>query len=138
LVVLLLWAVLRRRGTRGGPTQSSKEAVTHDDSPSGKLLSLAEEVRGTLVKRFGPAMRARTTEELAADARVRETLGEHRLDPLIRLLAEADRWKFATRPENGQDQSLLAELPVWDACHQALLADTEASHRPHSNGDVKG
>ena len=55
-------------------------------------------------------MRARTTEEIAADAAIREALGEENLEPLTHLLITADRWKFAVEPGNGREASLLDDL----------------------------
>lgn len=124
------WTILRRRRQHHGVRNAaSGRVVSVDDSPSAKLLILAEEVRGTLITRFGPTMRARTTEEIAADPQVKEILGEQRLDPLIRLFEEADHWKFATQPGNGREQSLLENLSGWDAWHRALLADSAARAR---------
>ncbi len=132
VVLVGVWTIVRHRRARRTHVTAARRAINHDDSPSGKLLTLAEEVRGTLIAKFGPAMRARTTEEIAADPLVREALGEQRLDPLIRLLAEADRWKFATRPGNGREESLLSDLPGWEAWHRALLADTAARPKPRT------
>jgi hypothetical protein len=123
--LIALWAIQRRRrGRRRALAPSQGNVVRHDDSPSGKLLALAEEVRGTLISRFGPAMRARTTEEIAADPQVKESLGADRLGPLIRLLAEADRWKFATLPGNGHEELLLQDLPGWESWHRTLVLET--------------
>jgi hypothetical protein len=83
------------------------------DTPDAQLLSLAEQARETLANRFGPALRARTTEEISGDSLVREALGEEPFSSLIRLLSTADRWKFASPPENGQSEALLEELPRW-------------------------
>jgi hypothetical protein len=132
VVLLGFRALLRRRRARRALAPTTRQCVLVDDSPSGKLLSLAEEVRGTLITRFGPTMRARTTEEIAADPQVKEALGEQHLDPLIRLLAEADRWKFATQPGNGQEELLVSNLSGWHALHKDLLASTPARARPGS------
>ncbi|MGC8643318.1 MAG: hypothetical protein ACP5XB_25960 [Isosphaeraceae bacterium] len=133
LAIALLggWTGLRRRRkARDTRTATSGRGISLDDSPSGKLLNLAEEVRGTLITRFGPTMRARTTEEIAADSQLKEVLGAERLDTLVHLLGEADRWKFATQPANGSEQSLLSDLSAWDAWHKALLADSSAKAKP--------
>ncbi len=131
MVLLGGWTILRRRRqARSRRAASAGRAVAVDDSPAGKLLILAEEVRGTLITRFGPTIRARTTEEIAADSQLKEVLGAERLDTLIHLLGEADRWKFATQPANGREQSLLSDLTGWDAWHKALLADTSAKAKP--------
>lgn len=139
-VALAAWWAWRRyrywRRRRNKPALDVP-AIHQDDSPAGKLLDLAAEVRGALITRFGPALRARTTEEIAADPEMREFLGDERLDLLIRLLAEADHWKFATRPENGRERSVLADLPAWDAWRGSLLADLAVKPRPRSPGGKK-
>lgn len=130
LALLGGWMILRRRKRRRMRTAAAGGAGAVDETPAGKLLILAGEVRGTLITRFGPTMRARTTEEIAADSQLKEVLGAERLDTLIHLLGEADRWKFATQPANGREQSLLSDLTGWDAWHKALLADTSAKAKP--------
>jgi hypothetical protein len=138
MVLLGGWTVLRRRRkARDTRKATAGRVISLDDSPSGKLLNLADEVRGTLITRFGPAMRARTTEEIAADPQVKDVLGAERLDPLIRLLAEADRWKFANQPGNGREQSLLTDLSGWNAWHEALLADNAARAKPQPSKKSK-
>ena len=89
--------------------------VVSDDSPSAQLLNMAGQVRETLATRFGPSMRARTTEELSADPVVKQALGDDHFESLIHLLATADHWKFAFPSENGQAESLLEELSRWSA-----------------------
>jgi hypothetical protein len=85
-------------------------------------LSLAVQARETLATRFGPSLRARTTEEIAADPQVKEALGDDHFAALIRLLSTADHWKFASPPGNGQTESLLEELPHWSAWQGTLLS----------------
>ena len=93
-----------------------------EDSPAAQLLNLAGQVRETLATRFGPSIRARTTEELSADRVVKEALGDDHFVSLIRLLSTADHWKFASPPENGQTEFLLEELPHWSAWQKTLLS----------------
>jgi len=83
-------------------------------------LNLAAQVRDSLVLRFGPPLRARTTEEISTDAVVKEALGDDHFKSLIRLLSTADHWKFASPPENGQTEFLLEELPHWSAWQGTL------------------
>jgi hypothetical protein len=97
--------------------------VPGDDSPRAQLLSLASQVRQTLIARFGQSMRARTTEEIAADVVVKEALGDERFEPLIRLLAGADRWKFAPPSANGQLDRLGEEISAWKVLITALDRD---------------
>jgi hypothetical protein len=68
-------------------------------------------------------MRARTTEEIAADRQLKDALGDQHIDPLIQLLATADRWKFASAPENGPSESLHEDLSRWEGWHKTFLAE---------------
>jgi hypothetical protein len=113
-----VWQLLRRRGRRRAIP--SPQPVTSLDTPDAQLLSLASQARETLATRFGPSLRAHTTEEISNDALVREALGDDHFASLIRLLATADRWKFAAPPENGQTESLLEDLPQWSAWQATL------------------
>jgi hypothetical protein len=115
------WIIRRRRVVRRRVALTEPQSSAHDDSPGAVLLSLAARVREDLAARFGPSLRARTTEEIAADATIREALGEGNLEPLTHLLITADRWKFASEPSNGREESLLDELPNWEAWHKTLL-----------------
>jgi hypothetical protein len=81
---------------------------------------MAGRARETLAERFGPALRARTTEEIAADPQLREALGEARFDWLVRLLTTADRWKFAESPQDGAEESTWEDLSQWEAWLKAL------------------
>jgi hypothetical protein len=81
---------------------------------------LAVQARETLATRFGPSLRARTTEEISTDSAVKEALGDDHFASLIRLLSTADHRKFASRPENGQTESLLEQLRQWSAWQGAL------------------
>ena len=91
---------------------------------------LAGQARETLAARFGLALRARTTEEIAEDSRLREALGEAHFDPLVRLLETADRWKFASLPSLIPGESSLAELSRWEEWCNTLPAVTASPGRP--------
>ncbi len=118
LLASLIWMLRRRR--RRGRAVAPPQSVTALDTPDAQLLSLAVQARETLATRFGPALRARTTEEISSDAVVKEALGEDHFASLIRLPATADRWKFAFPPENGQTAALLEELPHLSAWQGTL------------------
>jgi hypothetical protein len=113
-----IWLIRRRRKRR--LAVSPPQPVTSLDTPDAQLLSLAVQARETLATRFGPSLRARTTEEISNDAVVKKALGDDHFASLIRLLATADHWKFASPPENGQTTSLLEELPHWSAWQGSL------------------
>jgi len=115
LLLAAFWLLIRRRARRRQEIPSRIQPAIADDSPSAQLLNLAGQVRETLATRFGPSIRARTTEELSADPAVKEALGDDHFESLIRLLATADQWKFASPPGNGQTESLLDELSRWSA-----------------------
>ena len=115
-----VWIISRRRRRRRAV--STPQPVASLDTPDAQLLSLAVQARETLVTRFGPSLRARTTEEISNDAVVKEALGDDHFQSLIRLLSTADHWKFASAPENGQTESLLEELPHWSAWQSTLLS----------------
>ncbi len=118
LLAGLIWLIRRRRRKRRAV--SSPQPVTSLDTPDAQLLSLAVQARETLATRFGPSLRARTTEEISSDAVVKEALGNDHFASLIRLLSTADHWKFASPPENGRTESLLEELPQWSAWQGTL------------------
>jgi hypothetical protein len=122
----LLWIIRRRRVVRRRLAVIEKQVSAHDDSPGAVLLSLAARVREDLAARFGPSLRARTTEEIAADAAIREALGSKNLEPLTHLLITADRWKFASEPGNGLEESMLDDLSNWEAWHKTFLAELAA------------
>jgi hypothetical protein len=110
------------------PTAPSYQPSVSTDTPDAQLLSLAEQARETLATRFGPSLRAHTTEEISGDSLVKEALGEEHFCSLIRLLSTADRWKFASPPENGHSEALLEELPRW-ADWQVTLPNRAQSNR---------
>jgi hypothetical protein len=122
----LLWIIRRRRVIRRRAALAETKVSAHDDSPGAVLVSLASRVREDLAARFGPSLRARTTEEIAADAAIREALGEGNLEPLTHLLITADRWKFASEYGNGREESLLDDLSNWEAWHKTFLAELAA------------
>jgi hypothetical protein len=115
LALALLFVLVRtaRRRSRKPKAARAVEPAAASDSPSAQLLDLALQARESLATRFGPALRARTTEEISADIEVKNVLGDDQFAALIRLLVTADRWKFAPFPENGQGELLLEELPRW-------------------------
>jgi hypothetical protein len=89
-------------------------------------LNLAAGVREALAARFGPSLRARTTEEIAADVAIRDAIGESHVESLIELLSTADHWKFAPVPGNGRQEALLDDLSTWEAWHKKFLTELPA------------
>jgi hypothetical protein len=68
-------------------------------------------VRETLIEREGPALAAKTTEEMAADQALRQRLGDD-AERVLALLASADRAKFAAGPFEPEPERL-AEWSHW-------------------------
>jgi hypothetical protein len=122
----ILWHRLRRSRRRTNKTSSA-------EAPAAQLLDLAGQIREDLVARFGPSLRAHTTEEIAADLQVKEVLGVEHLEPVIRLLALADRCKFAAPPENGDQQSIRDQIWAWEALRSGLIARLAA--KPQRNAE---
>jgi hypothetical protein len=77
-------------------------------------------VRNALAARFGGRWHARTTEEIAAEPDLAETLGTARAAELVRFLVQADLAKFDDRdghqpplPDLESAPEWLAELLAW-------------------------
>lgn len=106
--IALAWLARRLRGLQ---SPSSNSAVVPDDAPADEhLLALCDRLRADLAVSLGPTLRARTTEELSADPRVAQILGDD-LPRLVEILGEGDRLKFARRPS----ADLADRLPGWSA-----------------------
>jgi hypothetical protein len=132
LLVMVLAAAWRRRRrtTRLRTASASPLALPSGGDPSARLVILAGQARETLAARFGPSLRARTTEEIAADPRLRESLGDSHFVPIVRLLATADRWKFAPLPKGPLGESAFEDLSRWEECCRTLSAVTPLAERP--------
>lgn len=117
LVAALLIAWRRRRSAdqATGPAEASR-----DDSPEARLLALRDRARAILARRFGPALRARTTEEIAADARLTETLGVDDLARLTNLLRAGDRVLFDRESVSVGNGDPSADLADWTALLETL------------------
>ncbi len=112
------WIARRRRpGEAAAPGLSAEE----DDAPETRLVALGVFLRAVLAARLGPTVRARTTEEIAADPRLIERLDAEDLGRLVAILDAGDRVKFARR---GVAESLLEgdSLPEWTAWAASLDA----------------
>ena len=116
---------LRRRDRPG---------ATRFETPAGPFSSRREQmaawsaaVRGALATRFGGHWNARTTEEIAAEQTLAETLGAESAGELIRFLALADLAKFDDR--DGL-QPPLPEPDVTPGWLVALVASRSISSEP--------
>jgi hypothetical protein len=67
------------------------------------MAALAERAREALAARFGPAWKARTTEEVAGSAELAAELGPETLARLVAFLQDADRAKFAGAADHGPE-----------------------------------
>jgi hypothetical protein len=114
-VVLGTWLLRRRRRRASLGEVLAVAQPMDDDSAQARAIRLAARARLSLSARFGPAIRARTTEELAADEQIREQLGADRFELLTCLLSRADRWKFATPSGDGSPEPLGEDITAWEA-----------------------
>jgi hypothetical protein len=112
IIAGLAWRALRRMRAQ---TNSSGLATRQqlDDSPRGRLLALSLSMREALAAQFGTPWRAKTTEELAADAQLEQVLGGEGLRELIRFLDQVDRLKFAPERSNDRRELLESGLAAW-------------------------
>jgi hypothetical protein len=120
LLLAAAWIIRRRLAARRRPGTAPARVDFAADDPAMQLIVMASQARETLAERFGPALLARTTEEIAADPQLRETLGEPRFDSLVRLLATADRRKFATMPGAGAEDVYPEDLSQWETWLSSL------------------
>lgn len=107
----LAWIAWRHRS---GRVPSDSRAPLLEDAPAdARLLALCDRLRADLAAKLGPSLRARTTQELAADPRVAELLGAD-LPRLAEILGEGDLLKFARRPSVDLADRI-AGWSEWDA-----------------------
>jgi hypothetical protein len=81
------------------------------DSRREQMAACSAAVRAALAARFGARWHARTTEEIANDATLAETLGPEHSAQLIQFLSMADRAKFDDR--EGLQSPLPDAAPEW-------------------------
>jgi hypothetical protein len=113
--LLLGWFVWRhtrrRRAQKSRGTLAARDQT--EDTPRGRLLALSHSMREALAVQFGAPWRAKTTEELSADAQLEQVLGREDLRELIRFLDQVDRLKFAPERSNDRRESLESGLAAW-------------------------
>ena len=83
----------KRRASLQTPGQAGLSATT---TPAADLASLVREVRGRLAEHCGEGIRAKTTEELAADITIMESLGLEGTSNLIGFLRATDVMRFGS------------------------------------------
>ncbi len=106
------WRLIRRRRARS-ERSSLAPRNQPDATPRGQFVALSDSIREALIRQFGTAWRAKTTEELSADAQLAHALGREPLQELIRFLDQVDHLKFAPERSNHHDLSLQQELAGW-------------------------
>jgi hypothetical protein len=89
------WVWTKRRSRKAGSGKVPSSPIDDTTSDTTGIVALAESARAALVARFGADWRARTTEEVADDAGLAESIGPEAVGQLVALLREADRVKFA-------------------------------------------
>jgi hypothetical protein len=125
----LAWRLIVRGGAR---SRRGSLVPLHqpDATPRGQFVALSDSIREALIAQFGTTWRAKTTEELSADAGLEHTLGREASQELIRFLDQADHLKFAPeRPSHG-DESIRRDLATW----QPRVADLLTKIRARPNG----
>jgi hypothetical protein len=120
--LLLVWFVSRRIARR--PSRAELGGLSPegepDNTPRGRLLALACSIREALTAQYGAPWRAKTTEELSAESQLEHVLGSEGRQELIRFLDQIDRLKFASERSNHREESLEAELAIWQPRLTAL------------------
>jgi hypothetical protein len=112
LAILALRVWRRRRRRKAAPASVVAMAGPPDEtagSPHERMIAWSVAIREALAARFGPAWRARTTEEIAADARLIDVLGPERAEGLIHFLAAVDRAKFAAEVDGPSLEEVVSD-----------------------------
>jgi hypothetical protein len=115
LLAGLFWYRRRRAMTaaRRGPLDAADHLGSHS-SPRDRLVALSESIRDALTSQFGTSCRAKTTEELSADQRLEQLLGNQDHGELIRFLDQIDHLKFALDRSDLHDEALQQALTAWE------------------------
>jgi hypothetical protein len=113
LVAWLFWWRLGRRRTRLN-RGASAPADRPDATPRERLVTLSNSIREALTVQYGTTWRAKTTEELSADAQLVQAVGPDGLEELIRFLDQVDHIKFAPERSNQHHDSLRHDLELWE------------------------
>jgi hypothetical protein len=123
-VVLLAWLWRRRRvAVRARRPASAVDGLAAvDPTPRDRLVGLSEAIRDALTTQFGSSCRAKTTEELSADERLAELLGDEGFRELIRFLDRIDLVKFAPERSANNGDALGDLLSDWEPRVASLSA----------------
>jgi Domain of unknown function (DUF4381) len=116
VVLLLAWLWRRRRAALVArrPAAAVDGLAAADPTPRDRLVGLSESIRDALTAQFGSSCRAKTTEELSADARLAELLGDEGFRELIQFMDRIDLVKFAPERSANHDVTLGELLSAWE------------------------
>ncbi|MGP0068996.1 MAG: hypothetical protein ACLQGP_36025 [Isosphaeraceae bacterium] len=127
LIAALLWRRYRRHAARTRRDPGASGALPDaNPTPRDRLVALSGSIRDALTVPFGNSCRAKTTEELAADSRLEQLLGDEELRELIRFLDQVDRLKFAPERSDGHQEVLADVLTSWEPRVEILQARIRA------------
>jgi hypothetical protein len=105
-LVALIIKHRRKRARAKTTTVIPNEVAASPSEPS----PLTDRVRGALIRAFGPAWRARTTEEVAASPALAERFGPEVAAQVVAYLRACDRAKFSANAASPDE-----ELDWWAA-----------------------
>ncbi len=106
-----------------------------DATPRQRLIGLWGSLREALADRLGASYRARTTEELGADEKLGELLGEELFNQLIHFLDQIDQLKFAPVRTPCDQDAREQELVEWEPRVKNLV--TQLRDKPSGEADTK-
>lgn len=135
-VLVAGWWAWRRWAIRRPGIGSAVDLASADAGPRGRLLALSTSLRDELSGCLGTSFRARTTEEIAADNRVAELLGEEPFHQLLRFFDLIDRIKFA--PDRGEDggEEMARAFSTWEPTMAAIAAQVRSRPRARSRPEA--
>ena len=123
LVLLAAWAWSGRARRRAQKQRAASSGLAPaDPTPREQLVGLSVTIRDALTAQFGVSCRAKTTEELSADARLADLLGADGFQELMQFLDRIDLLKFAPERSNHRDEALQEALKAWEPRVSALAA----------------
>jgi hypothetical protein len=128
-ILLVAWAGRRRSLRAKGAGSPTLTLSVPDAGPRGRLVGLSETIRDALADQFGHSLRAKTTEELSADERLIQLLGEEGFRELMQFLDRVDRIKFAPEPPADQVEALREACTTWEPVMTALVERIRARPR---------
>jgi hypothetical protein len=146
LVAVLIGTALLIRSRRRSATRTKQPdpSVTEAERQSAgvtareRVVELSESVREALVARFGESWRAKTTEEIASEPSLADTLGVPLAEHLIDFLQVADLVKFAADRLPGYLPKLEPDLQRAEAEAGAWLEALAAEGSAGANSTING